>query len=257
MLSSSAVWRLVEPLVRWAGQWLDAVLTESQRRRLRRKLMLAGDVAGLVPGELVALCLGAALPGLALGEVYATQFDLGPMALVAGLVAGGLAPLFHLDALEGKRRRRAQLGLPPVIDLLALGLSAGLDFPGALRQVVSRSSTPRDALIRELRLVLHQLETGKTRSQALWLFAERLPANSVREFVAAVLLAEESGTPLAEVLQTQAKVSRRRRSEQAEEAASRANLKMFLPLMMGFGCVAIVAGAPIVLELIGKFKHIF
>jgi len=243
--------------VRWAGQWLDAVLTESQRRRLRSKLVRAGDVAGLVPGELVVLCLGTALPGLGLGWVYETEYGLGPMALVAGLVAGGLAPLFHLDALELRRRRRAQLGLPQVIDLLALGLSAGLDFPGALRQVVSRSSSPRDALIGELRLVLHQLETGKTRSQALFLFAERLPANSVREFVAAVVLAEETGTPLAEVLQTQAKVSRQRRSEQAEEAASRANLKMLLPLLMVFISVLLVVVGPIVLDLMAKFKHIF
>jgi tight adherence protein C len=253
-LVESSIWRLVEPLVRWSGRRLDVVLSESQRSRLRHKIMLAGDIAGLVPGELVALSLGAALLGVALGGLYAVQHDLGPLAIGAGLLAGALLPFLKLDEVSQERRRRAQLGLPPLIDLLALALSAGLDFPGALRQVVSRSSTPRDAFVVELKLVLHQLETGKTRSEALRLFAQRLPNAAVQEFVAAVVLAEQTGSPLAEVLQTQAKVFRQRRSEEAEEASARASVKMLLPLIMAFGSMILLLAAPIFMELSSKLR---
>jgi tight adherence protein C len=253
-LEDSAVWRGVEPFVRWSGQRIDALLGAKQRQELDRKIALAGGVGGIVAAELVALILGSALVGALLCGVYAAAYDLGPATLGAGLFLGAILPLFHLDSLEQERRRRAQLGLPQIIDLVALALSAGLDFPGALRHVVSRSSTPRDALIEELRLVLHQLEIGKTRSEALWMLAERLPAPNVREFVAAVIQAERQGSALAEVLATQAVVSRQRRSEQAEEAATKAATKIIVPLMMGFFCVLLLVAAPMLLDLSAKLR---
>jgi tight adherence protein C len=253
-LEDSAVWRSVEPLVRWSGQRIDALLRAKQRQALEQKIALAGGVGGIVAAELVALTIGCALVGALLAGAYAAAFDLGPAILGAGSFVGVILPLLHLDNLEQERLRRAQLGLPQIIDLVALALSAGLDFPGALRHVVSRSSTPRDALIEELRLVLHQLEIGKTRSEALWLLAERLPAPNVREFVAAVIQAERQGSPLAEVLATQAVVSRQRRSEQGEEAATKAATKIILPLMMGFFCVLLLIAAPMVLDLSAKLR---
>jgi tight adherence protein C len=253
-LEDSEAWRGIEPLVRWSGQRLDALLGSAQRRELDRKISLAGGAGGIVAAELVALTIGAGLAGGALAGLYAAASGQRPATVFAGLFVGALLPHIHLDNLEQERRRRAQLGLPQIIDLVALALSAGLDFPGALRHVVSRSSTPRDALIEELHLVLHQLEIGKTRSEALWLLAERLPAPNVREFVAAVVQAERHGSPLAEVLATQAVVSRQRRSEQAEEAATKAATKIILPLMMGFFCVLLLVAAPMLLDLSSKLR---
>lgn len=253
-LEDSAAWRCVEPLVRWSGQRLDPWLRSAQRRALERKLALAGGVAGIVAAELVALTLGCGLAGAAAAGLYASAHDLKPHTMLAGAFVGGLLPHIHLDHLEQERQRRAQLGLPQIIDLVSLALSAGLDFPGALRHVVSRSSTPRDPLIEELSLVLHQLEIGKTRSEALWLLAERLPTPNVREFVAAVVQAEKQGSPLAEVLATQAVVSRQRRSEQAEEAATKAATKIVVPLMMGFFCVLLLVAAPMLLDLSSKLR---
>lgn len=253
-LEDSGAWRSIEPLVRWSGQRIDALLGVATRRTLDRKIALAGGVAGMLAAELVALSIGATLAGGALGVLYAVAYGQKPIVVLAGAFVGGLLPHIHLDSLEQERQRRAQLGLPQIIDLVALALSAGLDFPGSLRHVVSRSSTPRDALIEELHLVLHQLEIGKTRSEALWLLAERLPAANVREFVAAVVQAERHGSPLAEVLATQAVVSRQRRSEQAEEAATKAATKIILPLMMGFFCVLLLVAAPMVLDLSSKLR---
>jgi len=253
-LEDSAAWRGVEPLVRWSGQRIDAFLRPAQRRALDRKIALAGGVAGILAAELVALTIGGGLAGATLAGIYASAHDLKQHTIFAGMFVGGLLPHIQLDHLEQERRRRAQLGLPQIIDLVALALSAGLDFPGALRHVVMRSSTPRDALIEELHLVLHQLEIGKTRSDALWLLAERLPAPNVREFVAAVVQAEKHGSPLAEVLATQAVVSRQRRSEQAEEAATKAATKIILPLMMGFFCVLLLVAAPMLLDLSSKLR---
>ena len=48
-------------------------------------------------------------------------------------------------------------GLPYVIDLMALAMGAGLDFPGAVRQVVQKSSNPDDPLVEEMTLILQAL----------------------------------------------------------------------------------------------------
>jgi tight adherence protein C len=248
-LEDNATWRRIEPLVRWSGQRIDALLGAAQRRALDHMIALAGGAGGIVAAELVALGVGSALIGASVARLYHGWFGLPPATVAFGLFGGALLPFAQLDSWAQQRRRRAQLGLPPIIDLMALALSAGLDFPGALRHVVSRSSTPRDALIEELRLVLHQLEVGKTRSEALWLLAERLPTPNVREFVAAVVQAERHGSPLCEVLATQAVVSRQRRSEQAEETAAKVASKLFLPLAMAFCCVLLFAGGALSLGL--------
>ena len=73
---------------------------------------------------------------------------------------------------EGQRRiKEINRGLPYVIDLMALGMSAGLDFPGAVRQGVEKSSNPEDPLIEEMTRVLQELSLGRTRKQTLTDFA--------------------------------------------------------------------------------------
>ena len=88
--------------------------------------------------------------------------------------------------------------LPYAIDLLALGMGAGLDFPGAVRQVVEKSGAPDDPLVEEFTLILQGLNLGRTRRQALEDFAERVPSDAVKEFVGAVVQAELRGNPVAE-----------------------------------------------------------
>jgi len=67
-----------------------------------------------------------------------------------------------------------------------------------------------------------------------------VPTEAVREFVGAVVQAEEKGTPLAEVLRIQANILRMRRSVLAEEAASRAGVMMMIPLIMLLGSILVI-----------------
>jgi tight adherence protein C len=132
---------------------------------------------------------------------------------------------------------------------LALGMGAGLDFPGAVRQVVEKSGHPDEPVIEELTLILHSLQLGRTRQQALQEFAERVPASSVIEFVGAVVQAELRGNPIAAVLRIQAEVSRRKRSVFAEESAAKAGVAMILPMVLVFFTILILIVAPIIMRL--------
>jgi tight adherence protein C len=156
---------------------------------------------------------------------------------VAGIMLGGALPYMQISGVGQERLKNISRGLPYVIDLMALSMGAGLDFPGAVRQVVEKSSNPNDPLVEEFTLLLQTLNLGRTRKEALTEFARRAPVETVTEFVNSLVQAEERGNPVAEVLAIQATVSRTRRSVRAEELAAKAGVQMVGPLMLVFFCV--------------------
>lgn len=250
----NALFRQIEPVLRWLGARLDPLLGDSFRARVDRQITLSGDFWGLQPAECVALTIFSLLAGLSAGAVYGALLSRGFLYVILGGMVGGMLPYLQLTGIEQERRKRVQNGLPYVIDLLSLGLSAGLDFPGALRQVIDKSSSSGDALIEELNLILQELQVGKTRKQALEQLVVRVPCEVVREFVGAVTQAEERGNPLGHVLEIQAEASRQRRSTRAEEAASKASVKMMGPMVLVFAAILLLIVSPMFMQIQDAFK---
>jgi tight adherence protein C len=249
MLKSSELFAQLEPFVRWLATRLSGLLSPRLHAHLDRHVVLAGDVWGLEPEDCVALSVLCAITGVVLGTGYAGLTHGGAFF---ALMAGGMGlflPYLQLMSAAHSRLRRIQLGLPHVVDLLALSLGAGLDFPAAVRQVVDKASRPDDPLSEELGLLLQEINLGRTRREALAKLAARAPCDVVRELVSAVVQAEEQGTALASVLKAQASGSRARRSVHAEEIASRAGTALLIPLMLLFACILLLITAPMFLQL--------
>jgi tight adherence protein C len=243
------VLRHAEPLLRWLGPRTAPLLNDRTVRSLDRSLTLAGDPLGLEPAEFVAWCLvTSAGSGLAGGAV-SLLLERGWLYAAVGAAAGLLWPHLRLQLARQERQSRIQDGLPHAVDLLALGMSAGLDFPAALHQVVEKSSHPNDPLIEEFGFMLQMLDVGKTRKEVLLAFADRAPSDAVQEFVAALVHAEERGNPVASVLLTQAEVSRQKRSVRAEERAARAGVKLLVPMALLMAAVLLLIAAPMAFEL--------
>jgi tight adherence protein C len=249
----NALFARLEPLLRWLGVRIRPLVGQRLREKIDRLITLAGDYWGLLAEELLALCALSSLFGAAMGAAYWLALDRGLLYVVLGCLVGAVLPYLQLGGVEQERRKRFQDGLPPVIDLLALGLSAGLDFPGAVQQVVDKSSRPDDPVIEELNWVLQELQVGKTRVEALTQFVERAPVEAVREFVASVVQAEQRGSPLAHVLVVQAEASRRQRFMRAEESAARASLKMLLPMFLLIAAILLLVVSPMVFSLAETF----
>ena len=245
--------RFVEPFVRWASVRVSAVLSPEHKASVDSLLTRAGDPLGIEPAELWVLCLMLGFVGGSLGTIYAAMRDRSALYATFLALICAFFPVTRIQSLVDERAKRVRQGLPAVVDLLCLSLSAGLDFPSAVRQIVDKSSQRDDPLTEELGVVLSELSLGKTRREALENFALRNPSPSVQEFVASVIQAEEEGTPLAEVLQVQATVSRQRRSVRAEEAASKASLQLLMPMGLVFVAVLILIGGPLVLTLMREF----
>ena len=249
-LEQNAAWAQIEPLVRWIAARVGPLVRGDLRSRLDRDITLAGDFWGLTPEEYVGLSALSCAGGFLLGAVISAVFDKPAIWIVLSGPVGAMLPYLHLSGLAQERTKRIQNGLPYVIDLLSLALSAGLDFPGSLRQVVDKASDADDPLVEEVGYILQELQIGKTRRQALIEFKNRVPGESVNEFVSAIVQAEERGNPLAEVLRIQATSSRQRRSVRGEEAAAKAGIKLIGPALMVFAaCIIIIAG-PLFFEIV-------
>ena len=247
-LRRHGLFALCEPLVRVVAAWVSVLPIERTRRPLRRSLMHAGEYLGLSEDELVAMC---GLSGLGLGIVGWLVCELLRLPAVwaaSALCVGATAPWFRVLAVAKARARSVSSGLPGAVELAAMCMSAGLDFPGSLRRIVDSAAHPNDPVIEEFSRVLQELDLGHTRKNAMEGFAARVPTDQVREFVNSVVQAEAKGSPLASVLTIQAQTQRLRRSIAAEETAAGAALMLLGPTTLIFLCVIVLLLGPVVVR---------
>lgn len=251
-LEQSELWQAVEPLVRWLGVRFGSILSHAQRERIDRKLALAGDVLGLSPEEFLALSLLSTLMGVGFAFAFASVGELSVnFMLMLFLPVGAFLPHFQLSGMARDRLVAISRGLPFVVDLMGMAMSAGLDFPGAVRQVVDKAPNPEDATIEELTLMLQGMQIGRSRQDVLRELAKRAPCDAVLEFTGALIQAEQRGNPIGEVLQIQAATYRTRRSVNAEEAAAKAGVQMTAPLFLVFVSVLMLVLGPMLVGLKG------
>jgi len=245
----------IEPAVRYLAARLSGLCPPFLMQRISGALIESGDYLGLSEDELIALCAlcAAASGGLAL---FTGAFTDLPLALAAVMtVLGALLPWFRIRAIARDRAKRVTRSLPSIIELAAMCMGAGLDFPGSLRRVVESAAEPDEPIVEELHRVLQELDLGCTRRSAMNGFAVRVPSEEVRELVNSVLQAEEKGSPLARVLTIQAQTLRLRRSVAAEEMASEAALMLVGPMTLIFVCVIVLLLGPVAVRvMIGGFE---
>lgn len=239
---------MIEPLVRWLGARVSGLIPDRYYESLDRQIVLAGEYLGLTPEEYVASTILGGLIGMSLGGAYMMTGGT-PAGVFVFMASGALATYIFVGRETERRARDIGRGLPYVIDLLALSMSAGLDFPGAVRQVVLRSTDRVDRLTEELERILQELSLGHTRRVALENFGDRAGGVAATEFVASVVQSEARGNPLAETLAIQAQVSRQRRSMRAEENTARSATMIYLPLALLMVSILILIGGPLVLKM--------
>lgn len=249
-LEKGGLFPLIEPVMRFVAGHVSKLPLDETRASIAQKLMHAGDYLGLTPDEYIALSILSGTLFFILGVIAALMLPGGfnPLVVFMLTLLGAILPYLKVQSEIERRFKQINRGLPFAIDLASLAMGAGLDFPGALRQVTEKSPDKSDALYEELTRILNEIDLGRTRRQALEGFAERAPTESVRDFVFAVIQSEEKGNPLADVLTIQATTLRMRRSVAAEEAAARAGVLMIGPLMLIFACIMLIILGPFIVN---------
>lgn len=242
----------VEPVMRFFAARIAGIkFFDKYRPQIAEQVLNAGEILGLTPDEYIALSfLGmVGFAGLGLGGWAIAPEVISPVFAVMLGMLGLLAPYLQISGVVGERFKLINRGLPYAIDLASLAMGAGLDFPGALRQVTDKAPDKSDPLVEELMRIQNELDLGRTRKQALEGFAERAPTDAVKDFVQSVIQSEEKGNPLADVLTIQANTLRMRRSVAAEEGAARAGVMMIGPLMLIFLCILMILLGPFIVNM--------
>ena len=242
-----------EPVMRFCASWIAYLPLHPQRRRADVFLGYSGDYLGLTADEYFATSFLSGVAGFA-GGFWLLELDV-LVAVAAGVLAM-LVPYFAVRGEANRRRLAINRALPAAIDLAALCMSAGLDFPGALRRITEKAN-PNDPLTEELGRILQEIDLGHARRRVLQTFGQRVESEAVHDFVAAVTQAEAKGNPLAEVLRIQAEVLRRRRSQAAEEAAAAASVKMVGPLVMLLISSLLLVMGPLILKTMTSYNESF
>lgn len=247
--------RMFEPTIRQIAAWVGEIRRinllglggplHKLRDRQVERLTQAGHFLGFTPDDYVALSLLCGLAGIAFALIMRALDVTEPAITVLLCVCGFFIPYAVVGETRSDRQKAIRRGLPGAIDLAAMCMVGGLDFPGALGMIV-KNSNDDDIVAQELGQMLTSLDLGHTRRQALQDLEHRVPIEAVRTFARAVIQAEEKGNPLVEVLQVQAKLSRMQRSILAEEAASRAGVLLMLPLMLLLVCVLLMLMGPFI-----------
>ena len=230
---SSTVEGLLSPYLRTAAGHLERIMgggaaverrllqaggtLDLQQFRMQQVLWSASFFAGSVLLSLAMLAAGSARsPGLLV--LFAASMA----------VAGILARDQGLSREIRRREARIVSELPTVADLLAVSVAAG-ESPSAALERTARVT--RGELGRELDLVLNDVRSGSGLVHALDAMSRRVSVPAVTRFVDGIAVAVERGTPLADVLRSQAADARDVRKRTLMEIGGRKEILMLVPVV--------------------------
>jgi tight adherence protein C len=223
---------LMRPVVRDLGRGVERLLggAASVRRRLLRA-GLTPDVESFRAEQVVWGVAG----GVAGAAVAALLYVRGrgavvPLVLLV-LCAVGCGIVARDQMLTRAARRREERILqefPTVAELLALAVGAGEGATGALERVCRLS---QGELSGELRRCLADARAGANLPAALEGLAGRTGLMSLARFVDGIVVAVERGTPLADVLRSQAQDVREAGRRAVMEEGGKKEIAMMVPVV--------------------------
>lgn len=254
-----AMLRVLRPALRWYTAGVEQTLANHKRDVLQTQLNAAGLAYITTPAEFVVIRRFAFVLGIAIGcyVIFILKVRDPLYIAMASSVApfGYMYPDLWLRDTTKRRQMRFEKDFPFFLDVVVLGMKAGLTFTAAVEQSIEQL---REGPVRqEFSRYLRETRTGVTRRVALDRVASRVLLPSVTNFVASVTQAEETGGSLGDVLADQARQRRQERFLRAEKLANQAPVKMLFPLIaLLFPITFIIIGFPIVIQLIdaGAFE---
>jgi tight adherence protein C len=163
-----------------------------------------------------------------------TNYSFGSGLIASGVwlakpALGFFLPDILLKNKASKRQSLIQRSLPDFLDQITVGVEAGLGFDSAMSRTAKSNEGP---LAQEFMRTLQHVSAGLSRAEALRGLAHRNKVAELRQFVGAILQAEQYGVPMAQVLRVQAAEQRRKRRQRAEEKAMKLPVKVLFPLVL-------------------------
>ena len=205
------------------GRRLSVPAARARIAERRRAAGMAGSVDRVVGAKVV---LSAA--GLLVGLTAAPGGPEGVMAAAILATAGWRLPEFVLARRAAARTTAVGAGVPDLLDLVAISVTAGLTPRLALDRAAQALHGP---LAEELAAARREVDLGASWRAALRSVAVRLGVRDLRRLAVTLERSERLGTPVAARLRDLAREVRAERRAAQEERARRAPVAMLFPLV--------------------------
>jgi tight adherence protein C len=153
---------------------------------------------------------------------------LGPFWIPLLAFVAYVAPAAALDRKAQSRQEQIRRMLADTIDLLTISVEAGLAFDAALLHARRSMKGP---LSEEIGRMLHEMQLGIKRSDAMRNLSDRTNVQELRSFVLAMVQADVFGVSVANVLRSQSHELRTKRRQRAEERAMKTPVKLLFPMI--------------------------
>ena len=180
--------------------WLDRLLQQGDISERLRLLLYQADLKWTVGW----LLLVSASMAFAAGALVLLRTGALLLAFLLGALAG-CAPLLYVLRQRSSRFDRMRLYLPEALDLMNAAIRAGHSLCSAMGMVAKESPEP---IRREFRQCYEEQNFGLELRLAMTNLAYRVPIQDIRMVVAAVLIQNESGGNLTEILENVAHLIR-------------------------------------------------
>ncbi len=199
-----------------------------------------------------------ALTLLVLATISRPLVTDGAISGIVWLTAAGLlgyfGPSLWLDHQVTARRERIRFALPDALDLLVVGVEAGLGLDQALKTVATELYDAHPDISDEFKIVNLEMRAGTSRAEALRNLSRRTGERSVRQLTGIMIQSDRFGTSMAAALRTHSDFLRLRRRQEAEERANKVGVKLVFPIFFFIlPSMLIVAAGSGVLQLV---KHL-
>jgi tight adherence protein C len=230
--SVQAVTRLIEYTTKHYGSAND-----ENMKTLRRRLIQAGifDPRGVAFFFIVrtALAVGVALALLVILPMLTSKGgSFFWLVIIAGGIAGYVAPAVYVDKRISVRRVQHRMGFPDFMDLLVVCADSGLSMEASFERIGREMGESYPSLTANIHMTNLEIRAGRPLKDALERFADRLGLEEARQFATLINQSLDLGSSINDALRVYSDDMRHKRLSLAEEKAYALPAKLSLPMMI-------------------------
>jgi tight adherence protein B len=188
-------------LTDWRLKVFQKILGVERLAKLQRQ-MLQADIYLDIPNFFLRIFFLATL-------AFLVGFFLMRSALIGLCLGSGIfvLPFFFMRWKGRKKAEKFEIQMPDAMELLSRSLRAGHTLPSAIELLGEEMGDPMGT---EMKIVYEEQRFGISMSEALFHMLQRVDSMDLRYFVSAVLIQQDTGGNLAELMENIARIIRNR-----------------------------------------------
>jgi tight adherence protein C len=229
--------RAVQRLLDYTTKHYSAEQGGGDAKVLRRRLIQAGifDSRAVAIFFVVRTALAV---GLALGAFFflpmliAQKPSIFWLTVMAGGALGYIGPSFYVNRRIARNKDEHRSGFPDFLDLMVVCADSGLSMEASLERVGRELGDTYPSLCTNIHMTNLEIRAGKSMTEALEHFADRLGLDEARAFATLIQQSAELGSSITDALRVYSDDMRHKRLSRAEEKAYSLPAKLALPMML-------------------------